>query len=216
MVVMVVNQTGVVIISPLVVEIAAAFQVPIGLAGQLRTAGVLVSGLAAPWLGALSDRAGRKPVILSGLTAIGLSALASALAPGFGWLLAAQALGGLGIAALLSTGLAAIGDYVPPERRAWAVGLITTGQPLAWGIGLPLIGLLADTWGWRWSFLGVPLLFSLAGIGSPGGCHRVRTMSTSHAPAPRQHKPCARRSPTVRRGSGCWPSCWPTPAGPAA
>lgn len=184
MVVMVVNQTGVVIISPLVVEIASAFQVPIGLAGQLRTAGALVSGLAAPWLGALSDRAGRKPVILSGLTVIGLSALASALAPGFGWLLAAQALGGLGIAALLSTGLAAIGDYVPPERRAWAVGLVTTGQPLAWVIGLPLIGLLADTWSWRWSFLGVPLLFSLAGIGlawrlPPGTHHEHESRSSS-------------------------------------
>jgi len=163
-VVMVVNQTGVVIISPLVVEIASTFQVPVGLAGQLRTAGALVSGLAAPWLGALSDRAGRKPVILAGLAVVGISALASALAPGFGWLLVIQALSGLGIAALLSTGLAAIGDYVPPERRAWAVGLVTTGQPLAWVIGLPLIGLLADTWGWRWSFLGVPFLFSIAGL----------------------------------------------------
>ncbi|MCM8748533.1 MFS transporter [Thermomicrobiaceae bacterium CFH 74404] len=163
-VVMVVNQTGVVIISPLVVEIASTFQVPVGLAGQLRTAGALVSGLAAPWLGALSDRAGRKPVILAGLVVVGISALASALAPGFGWLLVIQALSGLGIAALLSTGLAAIGDYVPPERRAWAVGLVTTGQPLAWVIGLPLIGLLADTWGWRWSYLGVPFLFSIAGL----------------------------------------------------
>lgn len=162
--VMIANQTSVVIISPLVVAIAATFQIPIGLAGQLRTAGALVSGLAAPWLGAFSDRAGRRPVILAGLAVIAASALASALAPGFGWLLAAQALGGFGVAALLSTGLAAVGDYVPPQRRPWAVGLVTVGQPLAWVIGLPIIGLLADHWGWRWSFVGVPFLFSLAGF----------------------------------------------------
>lgn len=156
-VVMVVNQTGVVIISPLVVEIAAAFQVPVGLAGQLRAASALVSGLAAPWLGTLSDRAGRKPVILSGLTVIGLSALASALAPGFGWLLTARALGGLGIAALLcGYGLihgvrgatsSALGLRLGEAYRGTMMALRASVVQLGYVFGGLFGGMLLERWG---------------------------------------------------------------------
>jgi predicted MFS family arabinose efflux permease len=61
-------------------------------------------------------------------------------------------------------GLAAVGDYFPIDRRAWAIGMVSIGQPLAWVTGLPLIGLLADLGGWRWSFVGVPFAFSLIGF----------------------------------------------------
>ncbi len=161
---MVVNQTGSVIVSPLVVDIASAFDVSVGAAGQLRAVSALSSALIAPWIGLGSERLGRRALLLVGLAAIGASGLGSALAPTFWLLLAAQALGGVGIACLLSMGFAAVGDFFPPERRAWAMGVVMIGQPLAWVVGLPIIGLLADAWGWRWSFVGVPFLFSLVGL----------------------------------------------------
>ncbi|MDI3339551.1 MAG: MFS transporter [Sphaerobacter sp.] len=162
---MIVNQTGVVIISPLVVDIAATFGVSVSTAAQLRTASALVSAIVAPFVGVVSERLGRQPLLVVGLVGVGLAALASALAPTFPLLLLAQAVGGLGVAALLSMGYAAVGDYFAPERRAWAIGMVTIGQPLAWVVGLPLIGLLADVFSWRASFLGVPLAFSLVGLG---------------------------------------------------
>lgn len=185
---MIVNQTGVVIISPLVVDIAEAFNVSVSAAAQLRTASALVSAVLAPFVGIASERLGSRPLIIGGLFGVGLAGLGSALAPTFGVLLAVQAAGGLGIAALLSMGYAAVGDYFPPGRRAWAIGMVTVGQPLAWVVGLPLIGFLADTFSWRASFLGVPMAFSLVGLAF-----------ALRLPAPRR---AAEREPGTRRGHG--------------
>jgi MFS transporter, DHA1 family, inner membrane transport protein len=161
---MLVNQTGIVIISPLAIEIARTFDTSVSAAGQLRTVAALVSGVLAPFVGLMSDRIGRKPVIMAGLVAMGTCGVLSAIAPVFGILLAVQVLAGVGIAALLSVGYAVVGDCFEGDRRAWAIGVISIGQPMAWVIGLPLIGLLADNFGWRWSFIGVPVAFSLIGI----------------------------------------------------
>jgi DHA1 family inner membrane transport protein len=161
---MIVNQTGVVIISPLVVDIGASFGISDSLAGQLRTVAALSSALLAPYIGVLSERIGRKPILLTGLGIIGVTGLGSALAPTFLALVLVQFLAGIGVACLLSMGLAAVGDYFAPERRSWAMGMVNIGQPLAWIIGLPLIGFLADALSWRWSFVGVPVLFSLIGL----------------------------------------------------
>ena len=161
---MIVNQTGVVIISPLVVDIGASFNVSDSLAGQLRTVAALSSALLAPYIGILSERTGRKPILLTGLAIIGATGLGSALAPTFWALVLVQFTAGIGVACLLSMGMAAVGDYFVPERRSWAMGLVNIGQPLAWILGLPLIGFLADAFSWRWSFFGVPFLFSLVGL----------------------------------------------------
>lgn len=176
-----VNQTAVVIISPLVVDISVTFGVSVAVAAQLRTISALVSAITAPWIGVLSERTGRKPLLLAGIFTIGLSALGSAVAPSFPLLLAAQAVGGLGVAALLSMGFAAVGDYFLPERRSWAMGMVNIGQPLAWVLGLPVIGLLADGFGWRWSFVGVPLLFSLIGVAFAAALPQARSTQASTA-----------------------------------
>lgn len=161
---LIVNQTGVVIISPLVVDIGASFGVSDSVAGQLRTVAALSAALLAPFIGMLSDRIGRKPILIVGLSIIGLTGLGSALAPTFWAIALVQFAAGIGVACLLSMGMAAVGDYFGPERRPWAMGRVIIGQPLAWIIGLPLIGLLADAFSWRWSFVGVPFLFSLVGL----------------------------------------------------
>lgn len=161
---MTVNQTAIVIISPLAVAIADEFDVSVSLSGQLRTVSALISALLAPFVGLMTDRIGRKPIMMLGLLSILSFGLASTVAPSFALLMAAQSIAGFGIAALLSSGYAIVGDVFPPERRAWAVGIISVGQPMAWVIGLPLIGLVADSFGWRWSFVAVPVAFSLIGF----------------------------------------------------
>lgn len=161
---MTVNQTSIVIISPLAVAIADEFDVSVSLSGQLRTVSALISALLAPFVGIMSDRLGRKPIMMLGLLSILTFGLASTVAPTFALLMAAQSIAGFGIASLLSSGYAVVADTFPPERRAWAVGIISIGQPMAWVVGLPLIGLVADSFGWRWSFVAVPVVFSFLGF----------------------------------------------------
>jgi MFS transporter, DHA1 family, inner membrane transport protein len=161
---MMVNQTAVVIISPLAVAIAEEFDTTVSVTGQLRTVAAMVSALLAPFIGLMSDRFGRRPIMLLGLLSITAFGFGSSVAPSFGMLLAIQTIAGFGIASLMSTSFAVAGDAFPAHRRAWAVGILSIGQPLAWMIGMPLIGLVADTASWRWSFVAVPMLFSLAGI----------------------------------------------------
>lgn len=67
--------------------------------------------------------------------------------------MALQALAGMGAAIVSLAGTAAVADYFAEPRRGAAMGWITTGYPLAWLLGLPLAGWIADGWGWRMSYL---------------------------------------------------------------
>jgi MFS transporter, DHA1 family, inner membrane transport protein len=180
---MIVNQTVVVIISPLAVAIADEFDVSVSLSGQLRTVSAVLSAMLAPFVGLMSDRLGRKPIMLLGLFSILACGLASSVAPTFGLLMAVQTIAGFGIASLLPSGYAVVADTFPIERRAWAIGIVSIGQPMAWVVGLPLIGLVADTFGWRWSFIAVPVLFSLVGFFFlryvPSSQKKTRTAATA-------------------------------------
>lgn len=92
----------------------------------------------APLLGALSDRFGRRPVMLFAITGLGLDFLLMSLAPSLGWLLAARIIGGA-TAANFSVASAYIADVTPPETRGKAMGMIGA----AFGIGFifgPVVG----------------------------------------------------------------------------
>ena len=97
--------------------------------------------LAAPIQGAMSDRFGRRPVILASNFGVGANYLVLALAPNLAWLLVARMLSGA-FAASISTSYAYLADVNPPEKRAAAYGLL--GGALGLGIAIgPAVGGLA-------------------------------------------------------------------------
>jgi len=103
-----------------------------------------------PTLGALSDRFGRRPVILVSLAGLGLDYLLLALAPSL-WVLAAARMIGGTMGASLATANAYVADITPPERRAQNYGLLG----VAFGIGFvagPAIGGLLAGYGSRVPF----------------------------------------------------------------
>ena len=57
-------------------------------------------------------------------------------------------------------GFAGAGEFFSPEARDWAIGWVVALQSLAWIVGVPLVGLLADAYGWRAGFA-VPIGFCL-------------------------------------------------------
>jgi MFS transporter, DHA1 family, tetracycline resistance protein len=89
--------------------------------------------VAGPVLGSLSDRLGRRPVLLASLAAFGLSYVVMAAAPSLGWLFIAQLLTGI-FGATPATAGALIADITPPAQRTGNFGLLQA----AFGTGLIL------------------------------------------------------------------------------
>ena len=113
----------------------------------------------------LADRFGRRRVVLAGLGAFTLSALASALAPSAAALIAARLVQGAAGGAITPLALALIAAQFPAGRRGYAIGLWSATQSAAIAAGPSLGGILVSAIGWRAVFgLQVPIgLAALAG-----------------------------------------------------
>jgi MFS transporter, DHA1 family, tetracycline resistance protein len=120
--------------------------------------------LCAPIIGNLSDRFGRRPVLLSSLFGFAIDYIFMALSPSYGWLFVGRIIAGL-TGASFTTGAAYIADVSTPETRAKNFGLIGAAFGLGFVIGPALGGLLAG-WGIRAPFYaaaGLCLLNALYG-----------------------------------------------------
>ncbi|MEL7272459.1 MAG: MFS transporter [Pseudomonadota bacterium] len=132
--------------------------------------GLLTSGFAlvqftfGPAMGMISDKYGRRPVLLLSLLGLGISYLVLALAPSMLWLVIGRLIAGL-FSATVSTANAYIADITPPEKRAGAFGLLGA----AFGIGFiagPLIGGVLGAYDLRYAFwLAAALSFANAAFG---------------------------------------------------
>src|SRR5439155_4071888 len=114
-----------------------------GTLGLLSAMYAVPQAVGAPLLGPLADRWGRRPLLLAALLGYGLSAIAAALAPSLVWLAAARAIAGLASSVYVPAAYAAVGDFVPLQRRAAAIGNMTMAAPLAAMMILPVAGFLA-------------------------------------------------------------------------
>ena len=107
--------------------------------------------LFAPVLGGLSDRFGRRPVLLVALLGLGLDYIFNAFAPSILWLFVGRLIAGIG-GASFTTASAYIADISKPEKRAQNFGMIGVAFGLGFIIG-PVIGGIASRWGVRVPFL---------------------------------------------------------------
>jgi len=91
--------------------------------GYLEVAWVIPQFFAAPVLGMLSDRFGRRPVIVLSVLGVGLEFVICALAPNIAWLLVGRILCGLSCGAQAAA-MAYVADITPPEERAGRYGTL--------------------------------------------------------------------------------------------
>jgi len=111
--------------------------------GLFGTAFAAMQFLFAPLLGALSDRFGRRPLVLLSNFGLGADYLVMALAPSVGWLLAGRILSGICSASFSIPG-AYIADVSPPEKRAAGFGLLSAAFGLGFVVGPAFGGLLGS------------------------------------------------------------------------
>jgi MFS transporter, DHA1 family, tetracycline resistance protein len=111
--------------------------------GLLVVAYGVMQFFCAPLLGALSDRFGRRPILLWSLLGLGLHFLLLGLAPSLPLMLLARIIGGTA-GASFSVASAYASDVTPPERRAKSFGLIGAAFGLGFIVGPMLGGLLGS------------------------------------------------------------------------
>jgi len=118
--------------------------------GIFSTAWALMQFVFSPVLGVLSDRFGRRPIVLLSNLGLGLDYIVMALAPTLGWLFVGRIISGI-TAASISTGTAYVADISPPDKRSGAFGLIGAAFGVGFVIG-PAFGGVLGNWDPRLPF----------------------------------------------------------------
>ncbi len=129
----------------------------------------LMQFIFSPVLGVLSDRFGRRPIILLSNLGLGLDYVVMALSPTIGWLFLGRIISGITTSSI-PTAMAYIADVTPKEKRAGAYGMIGVAFGVGFTFGPAIGGLVGDInprlafWvaaglslaNWLWGFLFVP------------------------------------------------------------
>lgn len=143
--------------------VQAAAGLSIAQIGLLGGAYPITWGIAQIGTGALSDRIGRKRLIVAGMLVQALAIAAIAATSGFvPWLVAAFGLG-LGTAMVYPTLLAVVADVAEPHRRGAVTGVYRFWRDLGFAVGAILVGLLADRFDARAAILAVAGLTAVSG-----------------------------------------------------
>jgi DHA1 family tetracycline resistance protein-like MFS transporter len=111
--------------------------------GVFMTVWGLMQFVFSPLLGSVSDRYGRRPVILISCLGLGLDYIFMALAPSLGWLFVGRVISGI-TSATLGTVFAYIADVTPAPERAKAFGIVGGAFGLGFVVGPALGGLLGS------------------------------------------------------------------------
>jgi DHA1 family bicyclomycin/chloramphenicol resistance-like MFS transporter len=137
---------------PLMPAVKAGFDISSALVGLTFSVTLFVIAIATLLYGGLSDRFGRRPVLLAGLTLFLAGTLLSALAPGIGTLFAGRLLQALGAGCGVTLARAMARDAYGADRLVQVIALLTAAYTLG-PMTAPLIGgTLLDHFGWRSAF----------------------------------------------------------------
>ncbi|MDB5686342.1 MAG: efflux protein [Rhizorhabdus sp.] len=143
------------IIMGLLLQVAADMHVSVSMAGLLISGYALGVFVGAPVLTIASRRMPRKTVLLALMAIFTLGNAACALAPSYGWLMAARVLTALAHGTFFGVGSVVATGLVPEEKRASAIATMFVGLTVATLLGVPFGAWFGLVLGWRAAFWAV-------------------------------------------------------------
>ena len=146
------------LVAPLLPVITETISIPDGSGGLLITIYALCYGITAPVFGTMSDRVGRKRMIIIGFAIFSISTFCTGLAKNFEMLLLFRGLTGLSGAMIMPSIFFLVGDKVAYESRGKAMGTIMGAMVGSTVIGVPIGAFLSEVGKWQWTFYSIGLL----------------------------------------------------------
>jgi len=147
------SSSQVMIVAPILPRIGEALSISPALGGTLVTGFALSLSLLALVIGPISDRVGRRPVLLLGTGAMTIALVLHPLAYDYASMLLMRILAGAAGGILTGSAISYVGDYFPYHRRGWASGWVMSGFAVGQVIGVPAGTVLADRFGFSAAFL---------------------------------------------------------------
>jgi len=138
---------------PALPALTEGFGAPMSQAQLTLSALLLAFGLSQLVLGPLSDRFGRRPVLLGGLAAYVLAAVGSVFAPSMALLIVSRTLQGAAMGAAVMAARAIVRDLYLPAEGARVMSRALTGLGVIACLCAPVGGLVSDAFGWRMALL---------------------------------------------------------------
>lgn len=113
---------------------------------------MLMTAVATPIYGKLSDLIGRKPAMLSGLIIFLIGSMMSGVSDSMGTLIFWRAIQGIGAGGIMPVAFTILADLYPIEKRASIMGLNSTAWGVASMVGPLVGGYLVQNLSWHWVF----------------------------------------------------------------
>ncbi len=129
--------------------------------------------------GFLSDRVGRRPLMIAAMVAAGALTLAAAVVPGWSGLLVLRFLTGVALAGVPAVAMAYVAEEVDAASVGSAMGLYIAGSALGGMGGRLVASLVADVGGWRWAVAAV----GIAGLAMAEAFRRLAPVSQNFTPS---------------------------------
>ncbi len=167
------SSSQVIIVAPILPTISSALGIAKSVQGTLVSAYAITLSICALITGPISDRFGRRRILLLGTSSMTAALALHGLAENYAAFLGVRALAGI-IGGMLSGGAVAyVGDYFPYEKRGWANGWVMSGVAFGQVGGVPIGIYLAEQYGFRVPFLafavtmGITFLIILRSLPEP-------------------------------------------------
>ncbi|MEQ9426715.1 MAG: MFS transporter [Cyclobacteriaceae bacterium] len=141
------------IVIPILSTIGEQLDIAEGLRGTIVTSYAISLGFFALVVGPISDKIGRRKILLWGTGIMTLSLLLHPLAFDYTSMIIVRMLAGMAGGILTGSCVAYVGDRFPKNKRGWANGIIMTGSAVGQIAGIPLGTILADRFGFEAPFL---------------------------------------------------------------